>query len=819
MLQFLLRLQDPAARVMVVLILVHVLAVMLSTVQGTGAAFGAFLLHTQWACLGAFAGDWLVRGWLIARRRLDYPTSPIRACWRYFTGSLALLDALAVLPVAWSLLQPGDWAPLSLLRMLPLLKLARHSPAISTLGAVFYRERRALLAAATIMLTLLVFLSAVMYAVERSEQPEAFGSIPAAMWWGIATLTTVGYGDVVPYTPLGRVIGAMVTVVGFGMFGLPAGILATGFAEEMKRRDFVSAWNLVAKVPFFDHLPAQRIAEIVGQLKTRHANQGEVIVRAGDQAHSMFFLADGSVDIDVGGRNVQLNQGDFFGEIALLRRAERNATVTAATKCLLLELDVADFDRILAANADLLQAVQDVARRRQESVVTPSDRVQERICAHVVVLGRWSAPLLRPVHLAPDRSGHDIRDLEAQRPRLVGQPCLRLIRKVLGIGQARLAARQDVEPGRLVLAHHDDHAEHGATAVVEGRLAHAARGIDGKGIAATREERQTVARIAFLVFRRQRQDLGRDVEGRSQWSVGRVAAEEFAQDGIEMHAVAQTPNPLRPVCRAKAAETVAVGLGVKEIEALLQGEQRAFVAGLDGVAAQHIEERRFLRRRIPGREPAPACGGDRAASSRAEDPPPARGQALNHLGLPTTVLVRAEETVCQVRGPPEELFPADLDDLGNAAEAEPDIDDGRVPGLTRRRPQCRRVRWISRLWPGRAAGVAARAPWPASSGSTPASSGSEPASSGSSLSLSGSRPASHGSKPASRRSEHASRGSWLASSGSKAASSGRRPAPASPRPCAPASCARSRARRPRLGTERNHRRTRPARRRAVACAA
>jgi len=366
MLQYLLRLQDTAARTMVVVILIHVLAAMLATVQ-VSDGLAAVLLHTQWVCVLAFTGDWLVRAWVTSRRRLDYRSSPLKAQLRYLMGPLAVLDALAVLPVAWSLLQPGDGAVHAMLRVLPLLKLARHSPAVATLGSVFYRERRALLAAGTIMLTLLVFLSTVMYAVERTLQPEAFGSIPAAMWWGITTLTTVGYGDVVPHTSLGRVIGAFVTVLGFGMFGLPAGILASGFAEEMKRSAFVTSWNLVAKVPFFDHLPAQRIAEIVGQLKTRHANQGEVIVRAGDEAHSMFFLADGSVHIDVGGRTVQLNQGDFFGEIALLRRTERNATVTAAAKCLLLELDVVDFNRILAANADLRQAIEQVARERQES--------------------------------------------------------------------------------------------------------------------------------------------------------------------------------------------------------------------------------------------------------------------------------------------------------------------------------------------------------------------------------------------------------------------------------------------------------------------
>lgn len=350
----------------VVTVFVQTLTTVLATVSSLQADLAGWFLSVQWACLGLLALDGVVRAVWTPRRRLDYGNAKLRSHLRYLFTPFAVFDLLAVLPLWWTLRHPSTSALQPLWQLLPLLKLGRHSPAIATLGQVVYRERRALVASGTIMLTLLLFLSAIMYAVEREGQPEAFGSIPATMWWGIATLTTVGYGDVVPHSPLGRVIGAFVTVLGFGMFGLPAGILATGFAEEMKRQQFVSTWNLVAKVPFFDHLPAARIADIAGQLKSRHAEKGETIVREGDQADCMYFIAEGRIDIDLGTKTVQLHQGDFFGEMALIQQAPRNATVRAASKCHLLSLNIADFNRILEANDDLRQAVHEVVRQRAQ---------------------------------------------------------------------------------------------------------------------------------------------------------------------------------------------------------------------------------------------------------------------------------------------------------------------------------------------------------------------------------------------------------------------------------------------------------------------
>ena len=122
--------------------------------------------------------------------------------------------------------------------------------------------------------------------MEKEAQPEAFSSIPAAMWWGLATLTTVGYGDVTPVTPVGKVFGAFIMVLGIAMFALPAGILATGFANEIRKREFVVTWRMVAAVPFFSILDALRISEIANLLEVRVVPPGNVVVHKGDKADS-----------------------------------------------------------------------------------------------------------------------------------------------------------------------------------------------------------------------------------------------------------------------------------------------------------------------------------------------------------------------------------------------------------------------------------------------------------------------------------------------------------------------------------------------------
>ena len=350
---------------LVALILANVAAVVAETVEPIGTRHrGAFLVFNA-VSVAIFTVEYAARLWVCTEHFSVAGRGPLEARLRYAVSPFALIDLVAIAPFYLALFLPIlDLRALRIFRLLRLLKLARYSPALATLWRVLCDERRALAAALLIMLGLLVVSATAMYHAERNAQPEAFGSIPAAMWWALATLTTVGYGDVVPATDLGRAIGGLVMLFGLGMFALPIGIIASGFASEIHRRDFVVTWGMVARVPLFAKLDALSVSRITNLLRAQVVLPGTVIVRRGDVPKSMFFVTDGEVEVDVAPTPVRLRDGDFFGEVALLRGFERLATARAVTRCRLLVLDAADFHDLMAADGDLREAVESVAEER-----------------------------------------------------------------------------------------------------------------------------------------------------------------------------------------------------------------------------------------------------------------------------------------------------------------------------------------------------------------------------------------------------------------------------------------------------------------------
>jgi voltage-gated potassium channel len=125
---------------------------------------------------------------------------------------------------------------LRIMRIMRLAKLGRYSDSLQTLGRVVAGKKEQLISTVFILVILLIIASCLMYYAENETQPDHFSSIPAAMWWAVTTLTTVGYGDVFPLTTVGKLLGSVIAVLGIGMFALPTGILGAGFVEEMERR-------------------------------------------------------------------------------------------------------------------------------------------------------------------------------------------------------------------------------------------------------------------------------------------------------------------------------------------------------------------------------------------------------------------------------------------------------------------------------------------------------------------------------------------------------------------------------------------------------
>jgi voltage-gated potassium channel len=324
-------------RLIVAIIVIDVLAAILASVPEFDASFGRLFSAIEIAAVVAFALEYAARTWSVAGHSLRHMT-PMRARLEYAFSSLGIIDLLAFLPSAIALII-GDKTALVLFGMLPFLKLVRYSPAMRSLLSALHAERRTLFGCVVILAGAVLLFASLLYAIEHNVQPDKFGTIPQAMWWAIVTLGTVGYGDVVPMTPLGKIVSVFAIVVGFAMVALPIAIISTAFADEVRRRDFVVTWGMLARVPLFSHLSAAEIADIMRLLKARTIETDEILVRRGDAATSMYFITTGEVEIELPNQRVRLADGTFFGEIALLHRTKRSGTVTATRKTRLLVLD------------------------------------------------------------------------------------------------------------------------------------------------------------------------------------------------------------------------------------------------------------------------------------------------------------------------------------------------------------------------------------------------------------------------------------------------------------------------------------------------
>ena len=353
--------------------MVSVGAAVIDTVPGIRPGWDLCLALIEGACVGLFTVEYAARVWVAVEDRAGRYDQPIRGRLRYMATPMAIIDLLAILPTYLTVLLPGDFLLLRTLRILRILKITRYSPALATFEIVLVNERRSLAAATTILGVALLLAAGAMHHIEGRVQPEAFGSIPASMWWAIVTLTTVGYGDVVPVTPLGRIVGGLCAVIGLGMFALPTAILGAGFAHEIQKRNFAATAAMVARVPLFRHLRPPQLAELTALLRPRTLPPRYTVIRRGEHPESMFFIDDGRVVVRHQDRRITLSAGSFFGEMALLEGRPRQVSIITLTSCRLLELQASDFHRLLAGDPQLRQTIMNEVRRRTEPMPLPGE--------------------------------------------------------------------------------------------------------------------------------------------------------------------------------------------------------------------------------------------------------------------------------------------------------------------------------------------------------------------------------------------------------------------------------------------------------------
>jgi voltage-gated potassium channel len=336
---------------------IGLLAIILGTSPTVGPTWQRLLFGTivfVWGCIAASFAFSL------------YRASRDRGLQAFLSSSEGLIDLAATLALPLGWLLAADPRDISLFALVWSFRYTRDSAALALFWRVMQRSRTALLSIASLFVVIFLTAAVLAYVFERNIQPDAFGSVPRAMWWAIVTLTTTGYGDLIPATIWGRLLAGWVMVGGLVMFALQAGIIATAFAEELKRRQFLDTWDLVMSVTFFQGLGAAAIADIVRLLQVRHVTQGTVIVRAAEPGDAMYFIVSGEATVARRAKPVVLAPGGFFGEMALLFGTPRSADVIATKPSVLLVLDIADFRELAGRRPEIVDAIETEGKRRRE---------------------------------------------------------------------------------------------------------------------------------------------------------------------------------------------------------------------------------------------------------------------------------------------------------------------------------------------------------------------------------------------------------------------------------------------------------------------
>ena len=228
------------------LILLNVVCIVLESIEEIEFQYKTLFLAIEIGSTLIFATEYGLRIWSSVEsesKKKNEGLSDRRIRLAYIISPMAIVDLVAFLPSLLQVLFPGiDLRFLRILRLLRVFKLTRYFSTFELLFNVLHEERKNLAGIFVILIVILIMAASALYLVERDVQPEKFGSIPQAMWWAIAALTTVGYGDVYPQSYIGQLLGSLVTILGIGMVALPSGILASAFSEQMRRKRESLQW-------------------------------------------------------------------------------------------------------------------------------------------------------------------------------------------------------------------------------------------------------------------------------------------------------------------------------------------------------------------------------------------------------------------------------------------------------------------------------------------------------------------------------------------------------------------------------------------------
>jgi len=220
----------------ITLIAINVLVVIIETEESVLDEYGYLFTPFEVFSIIIFTAEYVGRV-IVCKLNPKYQNSKYSVI-RFVITPMMLIDLAAILPffLPFVVADTRFIRIIRLLRLFRLFKLARYSDPMQTLGNVFKSKISDLAVAFFILFIALILASSLMYYAEHEAQPESFSSIPSSMWWGVITLTTIGYGDVYPITVVGKVIGAGVAILGIAVYAIPTGIMASAFTEELRKK-------------------------------------------------------------------------------------------------------------------------------------------------------------------------------------------------------------------------------------------------------------------------------------------------------------------------------------------------------------------------------------------------------------------------------------------------------------------------------------------------------------------------------------------------------------------------------------------------------
>lgn len=364
---------------LVALIVANVAAVALETIPSVYGKFGSLFSAFEKFSLLAYGLEYLARLWSSVEDPRIAVRGPSQGRMLFALRPLMVIDFLAFAPSILGLFLGFDFRVLRIFRLFRLLKLARYSQALQALLSVLLAERSSLFASFILLLSTVCFCGELMHLAEGTVQPHAFGTMPNAMYWAITTLATVGYGDLTPVTPLGKLIAGLTMAMGIATFALPVGIIANGFVTGLSRRRFAVTWTMLRRQPLFQGFDFEALNAVLEALTASVVREHAQITVAGRDADTFYLVVAGRACFESGGIAKEIGAGGTIGAEAYIHDAIYGKTITAETDLRVLALPADELRRLCRKYPLLRERVETALAGRGHRVPAgdPISRIRE----------------------------------------------------------------------------------------------------------------------------------------------------------------------------------------------------------------------------------------------------------------------------------------------------------------------------------------------------------------------------------------------------------------------------------------------------------